>query len=148
MAGSIVPLNVALELASTMLADITVTGERGGLRTPDQKRRLVTVSDVVSAHEIGLLPNQNVAEAVQPVPGVYMEKNDARRRPYRVYSWRGAESEQRDAERSADGIDGHRPRLRARPVAGLHGREQRSREGGDTEHGCEYDFGEPSTFAH
>lgn len=85
MAGSIVPLNVALELASTMLADITVTGERGGLRTPDQKRRLMTVSDVVSAHEIGLLPNQNVAEAVQPVPGVYMEKNDARRRPYRVY---------------------------------------------------------------
>ena len=137
MAGSIVPLNVALELASTMLADITVTGERGGLRTPDQKRRLMTVSDVVSAHEIGLLPNENVAEAVQPVPGVYMEKNDARR-----------ESEQRDAERSADGIDGHRPRLRARPVAGLHGREQRSREGGDTEHGCEYDFGEPSTFAH
>ena len=56
MAGSIVPLNVALELASTMLADITVTGERGGLRTPDQKRRLMTVSDVVSAHEIGLLP--------------------------------------------------------------------------------------------
>ena len=61
-----------------MLADITVTGERGGLRAPNQKRRLVTVSDVASAHEIGMLPEQIVCEAVQRVPGVYMEKNDAR----------------------------------------------------------------------
>ncbi|MES2523539.1 MAG: TonB-dependent receptor [Gemmatimonadota bacterium] len=69
-----VSVAVAMELASTTLAGITVTGERGGqLRSADQKRRSVTVSDVVSADEIGLLPDQNVAEAVQRVPGVYME---------------------------------------------------------------------------
>ncbi|HYW32840.1 MAG TPA: TonB-dependent receptor, partial [Gemmatimonas sp.] len=63
-----------MELASTQIAGITVTGERGGqLRSADQKKRSITVSDVVSADEIGLLPDQNVAEAVQRVPGVYME---------------------------------------------------------------------------
>ncbi len=73
-AGASVPLAIALELASTTLEGITVTGERGGqLRAAEQKRRSVTVSDVVSADEIGLLPDQNVAEAVQRVPGVYME---------------------------------------------------------------------------
>ena len=67
-------LAVALELAPVALAGITVTGERGGqLRSADEKRRSATVSDVVSADEIGLLPDQNVAEAVQRVPGVYME---------------------------------------------------------------------------
>ena len=72
--GANVPLAIALELAATTLEGITVTGERGGqLRSADQKRRAVTVSDVVSADEIGLLPDQNVAEAVQRVPGVYME---------------------------------------------------------------------------
>ena len=73
-AGATVPLIVALELASTKLAGITVTGARGGqLRASDQKRRNVNVGDVVSADEIGLLPDQNVAEAVQRVPGVYVE---------------------------------------------------------------------------
>jgi len=72
--GATVPLAIALELAATTLSGITVTGERGGqLRAADQKRRSVTVSDVVSADEIGLLPDQNVAEAVQRVPGVYIE---------------------------------------------------------------------------
>ena len=73
---------------------------------------------MVPADEIGLLPDQNDAEVVQREPGVLMEKNEARRRPYRAYSWRGAESEQRDTERTADGIDGDRPRLRARRAAG------------------------------
>lgn len=73
-AGATIPLAIALELASTTLAGITVTGERGGqLRSSQQKRSSNTVSDVVSADEIGLLPDQNVAEAVQRIPGVYME---------------------------------------------------------------------------
>ena len=92
------------------------------------------------ADEIGLLPDQNDAEVVQREPGVLMEKNEARRRPYRAYSWRGAESEQRDTERTADGIDGDRPRLRARRAAGFFSREHRTREGGDTRRGCEHDL--------
>ncbi|HEY9225323.1 MAG TPA: TonB-dependent receptor, partial [Gemmatimonadaceae bacterium] len=73
-AGATVPLAIALELATTTLPGITVTGERGvQLRSADQKRRSLTVSDVASADEIGQLPDQNVAEAVQRVPGVYME---------------------------------------------------------------------------
>ena len=38
-----------------------------------QERQAATVMDVVSADEIGTLPDQNVAEAVQRVPGVFME---------------------------------------------------------------------------
>ncbi|MGZ8467796.1 MAG: TonB-dependent receptor [Gemmatirosa sp.] len=72
--GAPARLAIALELAPTQLSGITVVGERGGqIRASEQKRRSVTVSDVVSADEIGLLPDQNVAEAVQRVPGVYME---------------------------------------------------------------------------
>ena len=73
-AGETARLTVALELAPAAMAGVTVIGERQGqIRAAEQKRRSATVSDVVTADEIGLLPDQNVAEAVQRVPGVYME---------------------------------------------------------------------------
>ncbi len=73
-AGSTVNLAVAVELATVELAGITVTGERGGqIRSAEQKRRSATISDVTSGDEIGLLPDQNVAEAVQRIPGIYIE---------------------------------------------------------------------------
>ncbi|MCU0648120.1 MAG: TonB-dependent receptor [Gemmatimonadaceae bacterium] len=69
-----VRLAVALELAATQLSGVSVIGERSGqIRSAEQKRRSATISDVTSADEIGLLPDQNVAEAVQRIPGIYME---------------------------------------------------------------------------
>jgi TonB-dependent receptor len=69
-----VRLAVALELAPTKLSGVSVIGERSGqIRSAEQKRRSATISDVTSADEIGLLPDQNVAEAVQRIPGIYME---------------------------------------------------------------------------
>ena len=67
-------LAIAMEIATQELKGIRVMGERGGqLRSAEQERQSNTVSDVISADEIGLLPDQNVAEAVQRVPGIYME---------------------------------------------------------------------------
>ncbi|MCU0634725.1 MAG: TonB-dependent receptor [Gemmatimonadaceae bacterium] len=67
-------LAIALELAPSTLSGVSVIGERSGqIRSADQKRRSTTISDVTSADEIGLLPDQNVAEAVQRIPGIYME---------------------------------------------------------------------------
>jgi TonB-dependent receptor len=69
-----VRLAIALELAPTALEGVKVYGERSGqIRSAMQKRANLTVSDVTSSDEIGLLPDQNVAEAVQRIPGVYME---------------------------------------------------------------------------
>ena len=49
-----------------MLEGIEVTGERGGqFRSINAQRRSGTLVNVVSADEIGALPDQNVAEAVQ-----------------------------------------------------------------------------------
>jgi TonB-dependent receptor len=69
-----VRLAIALELAPVSLSGVSVIGERSGqIRSAEQKRRSATISDVTSADEIGLLPDQNVAEAVQRIPGIYME---------------------------------------------------------------------------
>ena len=67
-------VDVALELAPMMLSGITVEGERGGqLRAINAQRRSSTVVNAVSADEIGSLPDQNVAEAVQRVSGVSIQ---------------------------------------------------------------------------
>ncbi len=74
VAGETVTLSIAAELSVVELTGITVTGERGGqIRSAEQKRRSATISDVTSGDEIGLLPDQNVAEAVQRISGVYVE---------------------------------------------------------------------------
>lgn len=73
-AGALTQLSITMEMGALALAGITVEGERGGqLRASMQELRSATVMDVVSADEIGTLPDQNVAEAVQRISGVFME---------------------------------------------------------------------------
>jgi outer membrane receptor for ferrienterochelin and colicin len=51
--------------------DIVVTGQRAQLqRSIELKRDSLGVIDVASADEIGQLPDRNVAEAVERLPGV------------------------------------------------------------------------------
>jgi len=51
--------------------DIVVTGQRGSLqRALDIKRDAIGVTDVASADEIGRLPDRNVAEVIEHLPGV------------------------------------------------------------------------------
>jgi len=51
--------------------DIVVTGQRGSLqRALDIKRDTIGVSDVAAADEIGRLPDRNVAEVIEHLPGI------------------------------------------------------------------------------
>ena len=53
-----------------MLEEIVVTGIRGSLnQSLNIKRESAEFMDVISAEDIGKLPDQNVAEALQRVPG-------------------------------------------------------------------------------
>jgi iron complex outermembrane receptor protein len=57
--------------ASTELQEIVVTGIRRSLELSlEKKREADSVMDVVSAEDLGKLPDKNVADAVQRVPGV------------------------------------------------------------------------------
>lgn len=53
------------------LDEVVVTGLRASLQQSlDQKRQATSVVEVVSAEDIGKLPDKNVADALQRVPGV------------------------------------------------------------------------------
>jgi TonB-dependent receptor len=67
-------LNVALEVDPVVLSGITVLGERGGqLRSINEQRIAPTLMNVISADEIGVLPEQNVAEALQRISGLTIQ---------------------------------------------------------------------------
>ncbi|EZP50461.1 TonB-dependent receptor family protein [Sphingomonas sp. RIT328] len=55
--------------------DIIVRGLRASLaKSRDQKRRAQQIVDVVTADDIGKLPDKNVVDAVQRVPGIIMDR--------------------------------------------------------------------------
>jgi outer membrane cobalamin receptor len=59
--------------------DIIVTGTRASLnRALDLKRKSIAVVDSISAEDIGKFPDQNVAESLQHVPGVSIDRSGAR----------------------------------------------------------------------
>lgn len=63
---------------------IIVTGFRSSLQSAQQiKRRADTVVDVISAEDIGALPDRSVAEALQRVPGVNISRFEQRDDPDR-----------------------------------------------------------------
>lgn len=64
--------------------EIVVTGFRSSLQSAQQiKRRADTVVDVISAEDIGALPDRSVAEALQRVPGVNISRFEQRDDPDR-----------------------------------------------------------------
>ncbi len=55
--------------------EIVVTGIRGSLRASiDAKRNSDVIADVISAEDIGKFPDKNVAEALQRVPGIVVNR--------------------------------------------------------------------------
>lgn len=57
------------------LEEIVVTGMRSSLNTAQElKRNADTVKDVITASDIGALPDKSVTEALQRVPGVTIER--------------------------------------------------------------------------
>jgi len=58
------------------LAEVVVTGQRAAIRrAQDIKLNSVSVVDAVSAEEAGKFPDQNVADALQRVPGVAVDRS-------------------------------------------------------------------------
>ena len=55
--------------------DIVVTGIRAALRASiDAKRESSVIADIISAEDIGKFPDKNVAEALQRVPGIVINR--------------------------------------------------------------------------
>ena len=62
-------------VADTAESEIVVTGIRGSLREAiDAKRDLSVIADVVTAEDVGKFPDKNVAEALQRVPGIVVNR--------------------------------------------------------------------------
>ena len=90
-AGETVTRNFDLESEVTEAGEVVVTGIRQSqMRSVNQKKQAVNVVDALSADDIGNLPEKNVAEAVQRLPGVVMT-ND--RTEGRFVSIRGGSAE-------------------------------------------------------
>ena len=62
--------------ANMLLEEVVVTGIRSSLeRALDIKQQATGFVDAISAEDIGKLPDQNVAEALQRVPGVAIQRS-------------------------------------------------------------------------
>jgi iron complex outermembrane receptor protein len=69
------PAGAATAAQPTDEGTIVVTGIRGSLRASiDAKRNADVVSDVLSAEDIGQFPDRNVAEALQRIPGIVINR--------------------------------------------------------------------------
>jgi len=62
--------------AAAAQTDIVVTGIRGSMkRSIDIKRNSINVVDSIDSEDLGKLPDQNVAESLQRIPGVTIDRN-------------------------------------------------------------------------
>jgi iron complex outermembrane receptor protein len=62
---------------STQIEEIVVTGIRGALRSAlNEKRRSNTIVDVINAEDIADFPDANLAESLQRIPGVSIDREN------------------------------------------------------------------------
>ncbi|MBR9909658.1 MAG: TonB-dependent receptor [Gammaproteobacteria bacterium] len=74
MAGTVLP---AAAQSSGMIEEVTVTGIRGSLqRAMDIKRDSKGVVDAISAEDIGKFPDTNLAESLQRITGVSIDRSN------------------------------------------------------------------------
>ena len=70
-----VPVEQATPRAATELATVVVTGERGSMaRSTELKRDAGTVQDSISALELGMFPDDNVADSLSHITGVAISR--------------------------------------------------------------------------
>ena len=70
-----VPTFAQTNSTSNEMEEVVVTGMRSSLDTAQElKRNADTVKDVITASDIGALPDKSVTEALQRVPGVTIER--------------------------------------------------------------------------
>ena len=67
---------LAQEADETVLEEVVVVGTRADLEAAiDFKRASDTIVDAISASDIGKMPDQNIADSLQRVPGVQIQRN-------------------------------------------------------------------------
>ena len=67
----------AQEQASQELEEVVVTGMRGSLKqSMDIKRDSIGVVDAITAEDIGKFPDTNLAESLQRIPGVAIDRQN------------------------------------------------------------------------
>jgi len=60
----------------TAVEEIVVTGVRGSqLKSVDVKRREASIVDAISAEDIGKLPDVTIADSLQRIPGIQIQRN-------------------------------------------------------------------------
>jgi iron complex outermembrane receptor protein len=76
-AGAQVAASTATTATSSTLGEVVVTGYRHSLETAlDSKRDAASISDTISAEDIGKFPEQNLAESLQRITGVQITRNN------------------------------------------------------------------------
>lgn len=71
--------------AETTLEEVIVTGQRASIESAQEiKRDAEMVMDSITAVDIGALPDRSVAEALQRVPGVQLQRTNEARDPARL----------------------------------------------------------------
>jgi TonB-dependent receptor len=69
------PATVATASGSTEVGEVVVTGYRASLQTAlDTKRKAILPVESIAPEDIGKMPDQNVAEALQRLPGVQIDR--------------------------------------------------------------------------
>jgi len=64
--------------AAPMLEEVVVTGIRASLeQAMDIKRNAIGVVDAITAEDMGKFPDQNLAEALQRITGVSIDRSNA-----------------------------------------------------------------------
>ncbi|MFB6249835.1 MAG: TonB-dependent receptor [Salinibacter sp.] len=84
-AGQATTVNVELSSQVVEGEEVVVTGLREGqVRSVNQKKQAMMVMDALSADAIGKLPDQNVAEALQRLPGISIKTDRGEGRFVRI----------------------------------------------------------------
>ncbi len=77
VAASLVSMPASAQEVENELEEIVVTGIRGSLRNAlDIKRNSSSIVDSISAEDIGKLPDENVAETLQRINGVQIQRRN------------------------------------------------------------------------
>jgi TonB-dependent receptor len=85
--GAAVPADAPANPANETLSEVVVTGIRESLESAQAiKQTSEQIVDSVTAQDIGALPDRSVAEALQRIPGVTLQRTNNNRDPARLAS--------------------------------------------------------------